>query len=203
MASYLPPTKGVEYIFYICLESQASAGTFQANPTIAAGDFTVSTDGGSFSNLDTTPTVTPASGVQVKVTVSATEMNGDNILVAWQDAAGAQWYSGFALIQPAAQTFDTIDANVDSVLADTGTDGVVLTSTERTTLAKLFHTIDWDTITGEAARSTLNALRFLRNKRGISGTTMTVTKEDDSTSAWTATLTTTSNPDGITEIDPA
>jgi hypothetical protein len=60
---------------------------------------------------------------------------------------------------------------------------------------------DMSAVTGEAARSPLNALRFIRNKASISGGTLTVTKEDDTTTAWTAAVTTTAgNP--ITAIDP-
>lgn len=62
---------------------------------------------------------------------------------------------------------------------------------------------DWTTITGEAARSVLNALRFLRNKWSISGTTLTVTKEDDATAAWTATVSTDAAADPITGNDPS
>jgi hypothetical protein len=63
---------------------------------------------------------------------------------------------------------------------------------------------DWTAITGTVAdRSTLNALRFLRNKWSISGTTLTVTEEDDTTAAWTGAVTTTSSTDGITALDPA
>jgi hypothetical protein len=48
---------------------------------------------------------------------------------------------------------------------------------------------DWTGLTGEATRSVLNALRSIRNKWSISGTTITFTKEDDVTPAFTATLT--------------
>lgn len=51
-------------------------------------------------------------------------------------------------------------------------------------------------------RTVRSALRFLRNKWAISGTTMTVRKEDDSTTAWTAELTTTPSADPVTGIDP-
>ena len=61
---------------------------------------------------------------------------------------------------------------------------------------------DLSTVTGEADRSPLNAIRFLRNKWSISGTTLTVTKEDDSTTAWTATVTATPGADPITGNDP-
>lgn len=61
---------------------------------------------------------------------------------------------------------------------------------------------DFSAVTGEAARSMLNALRFLRNKWFIASGTLTVTKEDDSTSAWTGAVTTTAgNP--TTGVDPA
>lgn len=62
---------------------------------------------------------------------------------------------------------------------------------------------DWTGLTGEAARSVLNALRFLRNKFSISGSTLTVTKEDDTTSAWTATVTMDAAADPVTGVDPA
>jgi hypothetical protein len=62
---------------------------------------------------------------------------------------------------------------------------------------------DWSSVSGEAARSVLNALRFLRNKVSISGTTLTVTEEDDATEAWTATVTTDAAADPITAVDPS
>lgn len=62
---------------------------------------------------------------------------------------------------------------------------------------------DWTSVTGEAARSVLNALRMLRNKWSIAGTTLTVTKEDDSTSAYTSALTTAAGADSITASDPS
>lgn len=61
---------------------------------------------------------------------------------------------------------------------------------------------DLSVISGEGSRSLLNAVRFLRNKWSISGDTITITKEDDSTTAWTAVLTSTANPSGITGSDP-
>lgn len=49
---------------------------------------------------------------------------------------------------------------------------------------------DMSTVTGEASRSPLNALRFIRNGFSIAGATLTVLKEDDSTAAFTRTVTT-------------
>jgi hypothetical protein len=53
------------------------------------------------------------------------------------------------------------------------------------------------------ARSPLNALRAIRNKVSVAAGVMTVTKENDSTSAWTAAVTSTAGADPITAIDPA
>jgi hypothetical protein len=62
---------------------------------------------------------------------------------------------------------------------------------------------DWTGLTGEADRSVLQALRALRNKVSRSGSTLTITKEDDATSAWTAALTTDADAEPITGVDPA
>lgn len=51
-------------------------------------------------------------------------------------------------------------------------------------------------------RNVRNALRSLRNKAAISAGTLTVYQEDDTTSAWTAAVTTTAG-DPISTIDPA
>lgn len=61
---------------------------------------------------------------------------------------------------------------------------------------------DWSSVTGEASRSLLNALRAIRNKWSVTGGTLTITKEDDLTSAWTATVVTTAS-DPVSSVDPA
>lgn len=109
MPTYVPPKKNTEYIFYIGLVDSANRPDLKANPTIASGDFRVSTDGGSFTNLDTLPTVTPASGVSVKVTVSATEMNGDNVVITASDPGG-EWDDLLINIQTSTiQIGDSVD----------------------------------------------------------------------------------------------
>lgn len=113
----MPPKKGVEYILYIALASQAQATTFQSNPTIASGDFKVSIDGGALNNLSTLPTVTPASSKMVKITLSTSEMNGDNVTVVGSDASGAEWRDIVINIQTAARQIDDLatQASVDTV----------------------------------------------------------------------------------------
>ena len=102
MADYAIPKNGVAYIFYGCLVSQADARLFKSTPTLAAGDFKVSTDGGAFANLATLPTNTPGT-FAVKFSLSASEMTGDNILVVASDAAGAEWCDQAWNIQTSAR----------------------------------------------------------------------------------------------------
>jgi len=52
-------------------------------------------------------------------------------------------------------------------------------------------------------RTVRQALRVLRNKAAVSAGTLTVYKEDDSTSSWTAAVTTDASASPITAVDPA
>jgi hypothetical protein len=52
-------------------------------------------------------------------------------------------------------------------------------------------------------RTVRQALRFLRNKWAVVGTTLTVNKEDDTTASWTATVSTDAAADPVTGSDPA
>jgi len=119
MPSYVPPQKGVEYITYVTLISQANIKVFQSNPTLAAGDVTVTTDGNAVTNLDTLPVVDPAGSVFVKVTVSATEMNGANTAIRLHDVAGAEWCDLGINIQTSAATLEGLEANIRGVDGDT------------------------------------------------------------------------------------
>jgi hypothetical protein len=62
---------------------------------------------------------------------------------------------------------------------------------------------DMSAVSDTTARSPLNALRFLRNKWTLSGTTLSVKKEDDSAEAWNATVTTNAAAEPVTGSDPA
>lgn len=96
-----------------------------------------------------------------------------------------------------------LDSIIDLILADTGTDGIVISSTTANQIADAILTRDWTLVSGEAARSALNALRILRNKVSESGGTLTITEEDDSTTAWTASVTTDVSANPIITIDPS
>ncbi len=89
---------------------------------------------------------------------------------------------------------DPADASVVAALID-----ALPTATEN---ADALLKRDMSAVTGESARSPLNALRAIRNKVAISAGTMTVYKEDDSTSAWSAAVTTGSS-DPLSSIDPS
>lgn len=108
MTSYVTPKKNSAFILYVGLPSQANGSIFQSTPTLAAGDAKVSIDGGSLANLTTLPAVTPASSKMVKISLSAAEMNGDNITVVFSDAAGAEWCDTIVNIQTSAQQIDDI-----------------------------------------------------------------------------------------------
>lgn len=62
---------------------------------------------------------------------------------------------------------------------------------------------DMSLVTGEASRSLLNAIRFIRNKFTVVGATLTVYKEDDVTTAWTGAVTSDASAAPITGNDPA
>ncbi len=108
MTTYVPPKNATAYILYTGLVDQGDTKKLKANPTLASGDFKVSIDGGAFANLGTLPTVTPASGTSVKISLSSGEMTGDNIVVACIDAAGAEWCDQFIHLQTAARQVDDL-----------------------------------------------------------------------------------------------
>lgn len=62
---------------------------------------------------------------------------------------------------------------------------------------------DMSAVSDTNSRSPLNALRFIRNKWSVASSTLTVKKEDDSTTAWTAAVSATAGADPITGSDPA
>ena len=141
MASTLPPVKGTAFTFDIALVSQASPYIFKTSPTLAAGDITVSLDGGSFSNIATLPTQIGTTGV-LPVALSADEMNADRVVVRFHDVAGDEWQDALVTIYTAAQTLDAMQANI-------GAGGAGLTGIGDTRLANLDAAV--------SSRSTLTA----------------------------------------------
>ncbi len=102
-APYNPPKKNEDFVIYICLEDMASAGSFKNTPTLASGDFKISKDGGAFANLTTLPTNTPASSASVKIELSSTEMNADNVMVTCIDQTTPKEWADFSFSIPTTQ----------------------------------------------------------------------------------------------------
>jgi hypothetical protein len=102
-APYNPPKKGEDFVFRIALEDYANPGNFKVAPTIAAGDFQVTTDAGGFGNLGTLPTVSPAAGRAVLITLSASEMNGDVITLMCVDQTSPKEWADLIISIPTTQ----------------------------------------------------------------------------------------------------
>jgi len=104
-------------------------------------------------------------------------------------------------------TMDAYLASIFGVVLDIDTivttSGVAVSDAEREAIAAKCLMLDWTTITGEASRSLLNALRASRNKTEIVGGTLKVYKENDTTLAWTAAIATDPAAEPITSVDPA
>ncbi len=105
---------------------------------------------------------------------------------------------------PAALVGGRIDASVGAMAANTLT-AAALAADAGAEIADAV--LDRNMATGTdsgspTVRTPRQALRALRNKAGIAGGTLTVTKEDDTTTSWTAAVTTAAG-DPISEIDPA
>ena len=99
-APYNPPVKGEDFVIQIALSDMAVTGSFKANPTIAAGDFKVSKDGGALANLTTLPSVAPAGSVLVTITLSSTEMNADTVSVVCIDQTATKEWADLAFSIP-------------------------------------------------------------------------------------------------------
>jgi len=122
---------------------------------------------------------------------------------------------------------DTIDGIVDAILLDTGTDGVVIANNGITAAKIATDAIGADEIASAGAnkiadhvirrsfqnacdsangdtkslRSLLGAIAKLVNKISVSGSTLTIYEDDDTTSLGTQTVTTDSGADPITVLD--
>lgn len=106
---YAPAVKNQQLLERISLEDFGTPGAFKATPTIAAGDFKVDIDGAGFNNLGTLPTVSPAGGVAVLITLSAAEMNGDVITVTCIDQTSPkEWADYVFCIQTTALAYGAL-----------------------------------------------------------------------------------------------
>ena len=115
MATVVPAKKGTAYVFYIGLASQADPRSFQVSPTLAAGDVKVATDDGAPGNITVLPVVDADFTKRVKVSLSAGEMNGDNITIVFSDALGAEWCDLIVNIQTVANQLDDLGTDISTL----------------------------------------------------------------------------------------
>ena len=115
MATYVPAKKNTAYITYVGLVSKANASVLQANPTLAVGDVKVAIDDGAPANLATLPAVDADFTKRVKVSLSAAEMNGDNISIIFSDAAGDEWCDLIVNIQTVANQIDDLQTGLADI----------------------------------------------------------------------------------------
>lgn len=98
-APYNPPVKNEEFIFYVALRDKLT-GDFKVNPTLAAGDVKVKKDSGSPTNLGTLPAVDNASEIWVKVTLTSTEFNADNVMIQFIDQTSPKEWEDLTISIP-------------------------------------------------------------------------------------------------------
>jgi hypothetical protein len=163
-------------------------------PKITVGETSTAQTGDSFARLGA-----PA-GASVSADIAAIEAQTDDIGVAGAGLTAVPWTPAWDA-EVESEVTDALTAYDPPTKAEMDTAfGDVPTATEN---ADALLNRDMSAVSDTNARSPINAFRFLRNKYSITGTTLTVTKEDDTTSAWTSELTTSASADPVTGSDPA
>jgi hypothetical protein len=164
-----------------------------------------------------TPTAAAVTGAVGSVTAGVTVSTNNDKTGYGLSAAAVQaiWDALTSALTTAGSIGKLLVTNIDALIssrstyagADTPGTTTLLTNVAAlptaTANADALLKRDMSAVSGEAARSPLNALRFLRNKWSVSGGTLTVTKEDDTTSAWTGVVSTDPAAVPITGNDPA
>lgn len=147
-------------------------------------------------------------GASVSADVAAIKSDTGTILTDVNTGAGAI-YSRLGAPAGASMSADiaAVNAKTTNLPASPAAVGsaMTLTTGERTSVADALLDRDMSVGTDSGSptvRTVRQALRLSRNKWGIAGGTITVTKEDDATPSWTGAVTTTAgNP--VSQIDPA
>jgi hypothetical protein len=137
---------------------------------------------------------------------AAAEVGADASLASFAPATKAEMDTAHGLLATEAKQ-DIIDAIVDAIVLDTGTDGVVLSAAQMNKIAD--HIIRrsfvnaCDSANGDAKsfRSLLGAMAKLVNKLSLAGGTLTITEEDDATPLGTQAVTTDAAAEPIIAMD--
>lgn len=126
--------------------------------------------------------------------LTSTEMNADNVMIRITVTNTGALPTTVALYPTEDSDIRVNLVQILSTVAATIADTVL-----RRTTANVEASSDGDTL---GARSLYGAVARLAHKISISGSTMTITKSDDTTSLTTAALTTNASADPTTGIDP-
>lgn len=160
-------------------------------------------------DLDNIQTRIPAALVGGKMDSDVTSISGDSVAAdnaeAFFDGTG---YAGTGNTIPTVTTVVTLNSLASNAITaasiNTGAIGQAeLAADALTAIADAVLKRDMSAVTGESARSPLNALRKSMNKVGVSGATLTVYKEDDTTAAFTQAVTTDAAAVPIITLDTA
>jgi hypothetical protein len=164
---------------------RATFPIFDADGDLVTGatglDSEISKDGGTFTDCTSEAIeIATASGMYY-LDLTATEMNADTVaIIVKTTSSGAKTTPIVMYPEEEGDVRVDVNAVADAILKR-----------------------DFTAVTSEASRSMLNALRLLRNKWDVASGTLTVKKEDDSTTAWTATITSNPSAEPIIGSDPA
>jgi hypothetical protein len=159
-------------------------GIYKNDGTLITGatglDSEVSKDAGTFTDCTSEATEIATSSGVYYLDLTSSEMNADTVAVLVKSTS-----TGAVPVQITMYPAEAGDFNAmaDDLLARDIGSGTGAGSTNE--------------------RTVRSALRTIRNKVTVAGGTMTVTKEDDATSAYTAAVTTNAAADPIVGIDPA
>lgn len=105
-APYNPPVKGEDLVLHIAVGDAVTQGKFLSGVTPATGEFKITKDDGSATNLATSAGASsyviqhPANPLLLKVFISASDMNADIVTITGQDATSPPAWVDFILSIP-------------------------------------------------------------------------------------------------------
>lgn len=175
--------KNTALVFYIGLQTWnvdpdlADIKIFQSAPTLAGGDVKISKNGGAFVDLTNLPTVTPPASKSVQVSLTAAEMNAENVVILFSDVAGDEWVDLLVSINTTDRDLDDLAYPQRTIVDSIAADGSLPT---------------WE--------QTLYTIYQFLLERTVAGTTVTVKKVDGSTTLFTLQLDNPVNPTSITRL---
>lgn len=208
------PKVNTAYDFDISLVSQADTKLFQVNPTLATGDFKIAKDEGAYTNLTNLPVVSPAGSRNVKVSLTATEMNASRIAFQAVDASGAEWCDLAFVIESSPD--DLTVANIKlAILADNTafngasialvkakTDSLPASPAATADIASALEATIADSIPSDGNRPSVKQALYMLTQfmleRRVNSTTVSVKKPDGTTDLFTLTLDSALAPTTIT-----